>query len=510
MDVRPYLELIEISKRFSQIVAADCVSMTVIPGQIHALLGENGAGKSTLMKVMYGLLQPDSGQYLWDGEVVNGLTPAKAQFMGMGMVHQHFSLIESLTVTENLMLANAESGRHAKRRLMGRLHATEQRYGLVAPADQPVIQLSVGERQRIEILRCLMQERPLKLLLLDEPTAVLTAEEVDRLFAVLRTLTENGVSIVFVTHKLDEVRRFCDRVTVLRAGKVVADVDNAREVSPTELASWMVGENLCVEECQRIRRPNESDRIPRLKVQNLRRSSTSSDSRDLGPIDFEVFAGEIFGIAGVSGNGQKALMALLSGEMVADQAAMIEYEGTPIGLWPVHKRRRLGLRYVPEDRQGEATVSSLSLLDNFLLTRWPAYVSRGRLRFFQAREKMQQIVRRFQVRGGASNASASTLSGGNLQKFILGREMDANPRLLLVSQPTWGIDVASAQLIHRAMIELCERGGAIVVVSEDLDELLRIADRLVVIHQGQLSPVVDTHQLDRRLVGAWLGGHWAH
>lgn len=498
----PRLELVGITKRFPGVVANADVSLSVQPGEIHALLGENGAGKSTLMKMIYGLLEPDAGSLLWDGHELRIEGPLHTRALGMGMVQQHFALLESLTVAENLALTLNRHGHWDPERIAKRVEEAEREYGLRVHARRPVHRLSVGERQRVEILRCLLQEEPLKLLILDEPTAVLTPQESEGLFAILRRLASEGLSILFVSHKLEEVRALCDRVTVLRAGRVVARRETA-QVPVEELASLMVGDAPPPLR-ERVRLAVEPK--VRLSVSDLNLPTSDPHGTALQGISFELRRGEILGLAGVSGNGQQELMAALVGERLSSPRSIV-LDGHPVGRMTVRARRRQGLRYVPEERIGKGVVPELSLIDNALLTRWPRVLRWGWLRLGQARALAQALCDRHQVRHAGINLPAASLSGGNLQKFIMGRELDEVPEVFVVAQPTWGVDVAAARRIQDGLLALREHGSALLVVSDDLDELLLLSDRIAVISDGRVSPVRPVEAMSRAELGQWMGGN---
>ncbi|WP_097460851.1 ABC transporter ATP-binding protein [Mangrovitalea sediminis] len=499
---QPRLELYGITKAFPGVVANADVSLSVHPGEIHALLGENGAGKSTLMKMIYGLLAPDSGSLMWDGREIRIEGPMQARALGMGMVQQHFALLESLTVAENLALTLNRHGRWDPNRIAARIEDAEREYGLKVHARRPVHRLSVGERQRVEILRCLLQEEPLKLLILDEPTAVLTPQEIEGLFAILRRLAADGLSILFVSHKLEEVRGLCDRVTVLRSGRVVARRDTA-DVSVEDLAALMVGD---APPPLRERKPVALEARVRMAVSSLSQSTLDPHGTALQSVNFELRQGEILGLAGVSGNGQQELMAALVGERSSPPEAIL-IDGQAVGKLNVRARRKLGLRYVPEERLGKGAVPELSLIDNVLLTRWAKAMQWGLLRLGQARAAAQSLCDRHDVRHPGVASPAASLSGGNLQKFIMGRELDEAPEILIVAQPTWGVDVAAARRIQDGLLALRERGSALLVISDDLDELLLLSDRIAVMSGGRVSPVCPVASVDRAELGQWMGGN---
>ncbi len=474
----PRLELKGVSKRYAGTLANDNVSLCIGHGRIHAVLGENGAGKSTLMKIIGGALQADSGEMLWQGEPVKMASPAAARRLGIGMVHQHFSLFETVTVAENIAVALDEE--FDLTALAGKIRELGGRYGLHVEPHRLLHHLSVGERQRVEILRALLQDP--KLLILDEPTSVLAPQAATRLFGVLRMLAAAGCSILYVTHKLDEVRELCDSATILRQGRVVALAD-PKQVDSAGLARLMVGAALPA-----VRRTGCSrEPIARLRAVALSTRPPDAFATALRDISLEVCGGEIVGIAGVSGNGQSELASALSGETTGRADAVL-FDGEPVGHLTVAARRARGLACVPEERLGRGAVARMPLTDNTLLTAHAMGLIRGGLiRRARVGALARSIIERFGIKCAGSSAPAQSLSGGNLQKFIVGREVSLSPRVLIASQPTWGVDVAAAAYLRQSLIDLSRSGAALLVFSEELDELLEICDRIAVIHQGRLS-----------------------
>jgi general nucleoside transport system ATP-binding protein len=492
------LELSGITKTYPSVVANDAVSLKVQPGEIHAVLGENGAGKSTLMKIIYGAVQANSGQMQFDGREVQIRNPQEARKLGIAMVFQHFSLFETLTVAENVLLGLDSSQSLAQ--VTQAMTAKASEYGLPIDPLRPVHTLSVGERQRVEIIRALLTNP--KLLILDEPTSVLTPQAVEKLFETLRLLKSQGCSILYISHKLHEIRALCDSCTVMRGGKVVATCTPAQE-SNASLSRMMIGSEPPV----LVHRDVKTGAAV-LQVKALSLPPSDAFAVNLEGITLTVHAGEVLGIAGVSGNGQKELMAAISGEDERVAQAAVLINGQAVGDALPDARRALGLYFVPEERLGRGAVPVMSLAQNVLLTRREAVSSSGWIAPAALRDQAQAIIRRFGVKAGGVNAPARSLSGGNLQKFIMGREMSAQPTLLVVSQPTWGVDVGAAAQIHAEILALASKGCAVLVVSEEIEELFELSDRLQVIAKGRLSPSIARADATVELVGQWMSGLW--
>ena len=485
------LELEHISKQYPAVKANDRVSLRVAPGEIHAVLGENGAGKSTLMKIIYGAVQPDEGTMRWNGQAVQVASPAAARALGISMVYQHFSLFDTLTVAENVWLGLDRAWTLAD--VTRRIGEVAHTYGLDIDAARPVHALSVGERQRVEIVRALLTDP--KLLILDEPTSVLTPQAVDKLFVTLRELARRGCSILYISHKLDEIRALCHRCTVLRGGRVTGEVDPTQETNAS-LSRLMIG----------AEPPPLQHRVAQTGAVALAVKGLCAGA--LQDVHLDVRAGEIVGVAGVSGNGQQALMAALSGEDRNTEPGTVLLLGEPVGGTSPAYRRARGLHLVPEERLCRGAVPSMSLAHNTLLTRGEAVGRGGWLRLGELQQQAAGLIERFRVKAGGPGALAQSLSGGNLQKFIVGREIDARPRVFLVAQPTWGVDVGAASQIRAELLALRDAGCALLVVSEDLDELFELSDRLHVIAGGRLSPSVPTAQASVEQIGQWMSGLW--
>lgn len=493
------LVLKKITKHYPSVVANDDVDLVVRPGEIHAVLGENGAGKSTLMKIIYGVTRPDSGHIVWNGSDVQIANPAAARELGIGMVFQHFSLFDTLTVTENITLGLPSDTRLDE--LGERIIATTRQYGLELDPQRHVHTLSVGECQRVEIVRALLGKP--QLLILDEPTSVLTPQAVDKLFDTLRQLAAEGCSILYISHKLDEIRELCHTCTVLRGGRVTGVCDPRNETDAS-LSRLMIGSEPPV-----ISQHASQLGPVMLSVRDMSLPKAHPFATELRGISFDLCAGEILGVAGVSGNGQQEMLASLSGEDTRIRRDAILLEGVPIGHRSVSWRRTQGLGFVPEERLGRGAVPELSLADNVLLShQTAATVSQGFIRFGAIKKLASAVISRFDVKASGPDAVAQSLSGGNLQKYIIGREVLRRPRILLVAQPTWGVDVGAAAQIRAELVALREAGCAVLVISEELDELFEISDRLVVISKGRMSPSIRTSDASLDLIGQWMSGLW--
>ena len=505
--VQPRLQLTGITKAYPGVVANSNVSLTVMPGQTHAVLGENGAGKSTLMKIIYGSIKPDAGAMYLNGQPVLIRNPKEARAKGISMVFQHFNLFDTMTVAENVWLGLA---RESLQQVTASIVAKANEYGLDIDPLRPVHTLSVGEMQRVEIIRALLT-RP-ELLILDEPTSVLTPQAVEKLFVVLKKLASEGCSILYISHKLHEIRELCSACTassctVLRGGKVTG-VCNPQEESNASLSRLMIGAEPPKLE-HRVQAPGES----RLSVRNLSLEREDQFGVDLDDIQLDVRAGEVVGIAGVSGNGQKELLYALSGEDCRAAMGSIRMGETDVSALHPGARRKLGLHFVPEERLGRGAVPTLSLAHNLLLTRTgsisnPKFAG-GWIQVKKLEAHAASIIKAFNVKAGGPTAVARSLSGGNLQKFIVGREIDAKPTLFIVSQPTWGVDVGAAAQIRGEILALRDAGCAVLVVSEELEELFEVSDRLHVIARGKLSPSVPMAEATVEKIGEWMSGLWS-
>jgi general nucleoside transport system ATP-binding protein len=495
----PLLQTIGLTKRYGTFLANDAIDIDIWPRQIHALLGENGAGKSTLVKTIYGLIQPSDGEMRWRGERMVLSGPSEARQRGIGMVFQHFSLFDNLTVAENVALGL--DGRESFKDMAARLEQVSRLYGLPLDPRREVWQLSVGERQRIEIVRALMQDP--KFLILDEPTAVLTPQEADQLFIVLERLKAEGRAILYISHKLEEVKRLCDTATILRGGKKVSTC-NPKSETAASLARMMVGT-----EIKEVKAPAAREiTVPRLVVNDLSLEPHDAHGVRLQHISLELKGGEILGIAGVAGNGQDELFAALSGERRAQDPGTVVIEGIAAGHLSITQRRKLGAAFVPEERLGHGTAPRMKLSENALLTGHAAsgMVKHGFVNTAATLATVDRATETFDVRKAKRDPEAASLSGGNLQKFVVGREILRNPAVLVVSQPTWGVDAGAAAVIRQALIDLASAGAAVLVTSQDLDELAEIADRIAVMFHGHLSDALPRAEATRERLGLLMGG----
>lgn len=483
-----------LGKSYPGVRANDNISFSVGAGQIHALLGENGAGKSTLVKMIYGLVRPDEGRMMLLDAPHAPADPRAARAAGVAMVFQHFSLFDALTVAENIALGMENPPPRAD--LARRIAQVSQAYGLPLQPGRRIATLSAGERQRVEILRCLLQNP--RLLIMDEPTSVLTPQEAEILFATLRQLAQGGTAILYISHKLDEIRSHCDHATILRQGRVVGTVD-PRAHTARELAALMVGAEMRV-----IDRSGRAPGKPVLAVSGL---STTLGGMALRDVNLTLRAGEILGIGGVAGNGQEELLSALSGE-IPTAPGTVTLAGTDLSRASPETRRRAGLLAAPEDRLGHAAVPGFSLTENTLLTAASRQnlVRGGIIDQGAARRYAERVIAAFDVRTPGPGTAAGALSGGNLQKFVIGREVMGQPRVLVVNQPTWGVDAGAAAQVRQALLDLAAKGAGVIVISQDLDELLELSDRFCALNQGRLSDPRPTEGLTIGEIGLMLGG----
>lgn len=497
----PVLEIEGVSKRFGSNLANDDISMTLAKGEVVALLGENGAGKTTLMSILFGHYMPDAGRILIDGAELPKGNPRAAIRAGVGMVHQHFSLAPNLTVLENVMTGTEKlwswrSGTSAARK---KLLAISQRFGLKVDADARLGDLSVGEQQRVEILKALYNDA--RILILDEPTAVLTNIEAEKLFTTLKEMARQGLSLIFISHKLDEVMAAADRIVVLRGGKMVAE-RKASKTSKAELAELMVG--------RRVARPVREPSTPGVVALEAADVTVKVDGVErLKSVSFRLREGEILGIIGVSGNGQAALAHLLSGTLSRTSGDLLLF-GEPIGNPGVADVVGAGIGRIPEDRNEEGVIGEMAIWENAVLERIssPAFSRRGLVKRRVGMAFAKEIIDQFDVRGGSPASRARLLSGGNMQKLILGRNLHRRPRILIAAQPARGLDEGAVAAVHARLLEARRQGTAVLLISEDLDEVIALADRIQAIVGGRLSPTVEAGDADARRLGLMMAGEW--
>ncbi len=493
----PLLSLQGLTKAYPGVVANDQVSFDIGEGEVHALLGENGAGKSTLVKMIYGLVKPDSGTMLLRGQPFAPPEPRAARADGIAMVFQHFSLFDALNVAENIALGMENPPPMGD--LASRIREVSETYGLPLDPYRTVGDLSAGERQRVEIIRCLLQDP--KLLIMDEPTSVLTPQEVEILFETLNKLRSEGTSILYISHKLEEIRTLCDHATILRLGKNVGECVPA-ETSARDMAEMMVGSTL-----QTPERGGREFGDVALDVSGLSVPSPSEFGTALRNVHMTVRKGEVLGIGGVAGNGQDELLGVLSGEILTTADA-IKFNGQKIGKLGPTARRKLGVLTAPEERLGHAAAPDMSLTENALLTGSvrEGLENNGFLKWTDTKNFAEKIIKAFDVRTPGPENAARSLSGGNLQKFVIGREVLQNPDVLVVNQPTWGVDAAAAASIRQAILDLAAKGTAVICISQDLDELMEISDSFAALNEGRLSAPRPTTGLTVDEIGLMMGG----
>ncbi len=497
---RGLLRVEGLTKAYPGVIANSDVSFAIAAGEVHALLGENGAGKSTLVKMIYGLVSPDSGTMMLGGKSYAPTKPGQARAAGVGMVFQHFSLFEALNVAENVALGMDNPPKlHA---LAAKITEVSNAYGLPLNPARMVGDLSAGERQRVEIIRCLLQDP--KLLIMDEPTSVLTPQEVDILFKTLRQLASEGTAILYISHKLEEIRSLCDEATILRRGTVVATC-TPRERTAREMAELMVGAVLTPPE--RGAPKVWPDAKAALEVTGLSVNSPIPFGTSLKSVSFSVRRGEVLGIAGVAGNGQDELLLALSGELKS-APDMVQSFGVPLGKHGPNQRRELGFVSAPEDRLGHAAAPDMSLVENAFLTGTirKGLTKSGFIDWGASRTFAEEVIAEYDVRTPGSGVAARALSGGNLQKFVIGRELSQTPDVIVINQPTWGVDAAAAAAIRQSILNRASDGAAVVVISQDLDELLEISDRFAVLNEGQLTMPRPVKGLTIDEIGLMMGG----
>ena len=493
------LDIKNISKSFPRVIANNKVTFGIKKNSVHAILGENGAGKSTFVKILYGLLEPDQGSIEYNKKPFKINSPAEARKNGIGMVFQHFSLFESLSVRENLILGIDETMSYSN--LEKKLENISSQYNLPLDLDAPITSLSAGEKQRVEIVRILLQDP--QILIMDEPTSVLTPQEVESLFVTLNALVKEGRTILYITHKLEEVISICDTVTIMRNGEVI-DTSSTSNFTAKSLATKMLGQKLDDLKTSYDHIKDEYN----FEVNNISCEFNDPFLTDLKNISFKVRVGEIYGIAGVAGNGQSELMDILTGENVNITSGEIIFYKNKIQSLGPQKRRDLSISFVPENRLGHSAVPELSLSENILLSQFPKnnFLKNGIILKNNIDDYANNVIKDFNVITPGNDAKASSLSGGNLQKYVIGREISSNPKMLIISHPTWGIDAGAEHSIRESLITLSQNGTSIIVISQDLDELIEITHKISVIYNGKLSNSYKTNEVEIEKIGLLMGG----
>ncbi len=496
------IEMLNITKDFPGIRANDNITLQLRRGEIHALLGENGAGKSTLMSILFGLYQAEEGEIRKDGKPVQVRDPNDANALGIGMVHQHFKLVHNFTVLENIVLG-VETTQHGMLRMeeaRQKVMALSQQYGLLIKPDALIEDITVGMQQRVEILKMLYRDN--EILIFDEPTAVLTPQEIDELMRIMRSLAAEGKSILFITHKLAEIMAVADRCTVLRKGKYIGTVD-VKSSSPQELAEMMVGRKVDFKIDKTPAQPGESA----LRVRGLSVEGSQGDKKAVNNVSFDVHKGEIVCIAGIDGNGQSELVYAITG--LLPSTGEIKLNDVAIDHQPIRKRNTAGLAHIPEDRHKHGLVLDYDLQQNLSLKRYKTeeMQRRGLIRFDKVRAYAEELIDRFDIRSGQGPVtSARSMSGGNQQKAIIAREIDINPEVLIAVQPTRGLDVGAMLYIHEQLVRVRDEGKAILLISLELDEVFQLADRILVIYEGEIVAELDPKQTTPQELGLYMSG----
>ncbi|MCP3762048.1 ABC transporter ATP-binding protein [Domibacillus sp. A3M-37] len=495
------IEMLGIRKEFNGFVANDDITLQLAKGEIHALLGENGAGKSTLMNVLFGLYQPEAGEIRVNGQNVLITNPNKANDLGIGMVHQHFMLVDTFTVTENIVLGNEPKkfGTVNMKQAEQKVRELSEQYGLAVDPTAKIADISVGMQQRVEILKTLY--RGAEILIFDEPTAVLTPQEIKELIQIMRALIKEGKSIILITHKLKEIMEVCDRVTVIRKGKGIGTV-NVSETNPNHLASLMVGRDVTFT-------TEKADAVPEQNVLEIRGLSVN-DSRGVQAVrdlDLNVRAGEIVGICGVDGNGQTELIEAITGLRKVSSGA-VTLNGKNITSYKPRKVAESGVAHIPQDRHKHGLVLDYPIGVNMVLQTYyqKPFSKAGIMNYKEVYKKANTLIEEFDVRTPSETTLARALSGGNQQKAIIGREVDRDPDLLIAAQPTRGLDVGAIEFIHRRLIEQRDKGKAVLLLSFELDEIMNVSDRIAVIYEGQIVAVVDPKETTEQELGLLMAG----
>jgi general nucleoside transport system ATP-binding protein len=495
--LQPFIELRGLTKRFGSLLGNENVNMSLYAGEALALLGENGAGKTTLTKMLYGMYQPDAGDIYINTRVVKLRSPADAINNGIGFVSQHFSLAPSLTVTENVVLGREGGSVLNQKNLQAEVEATAKRYGLTIKANALVGDLSVGEQQRVEILKALY--RDCKLLILDEPTAVLTPQDVESLFATLRQLQKQGLAVIIITHKLNEALSISQRVVVLRRGVIVGTL-NAKDTTKEELAKLMVGRDAAL-----VSRQLDTPKVPEAKALLSLKNVTVKDKRgleQLSDISFNLHAGEVVGIAAVAGNGQSELVHVLTG-MLQPTSGKLSRNGQHVSLTS-QNAVGLGIGRIPEERM-KAVVSDLTVAENLVLEQLSSFTTTGQINHQAILESAEKLIKDFQIKAAPTD-KVRTLSGGNIQKIILARTLSRNPQVIIAAQPTRGLDIGATEYVHQKLLGQKQKGAAILLTSEDLDEVLRLSDRILIMYAGKIVGEFSSEEANVNTIGLLMAG----
>ena len=491
------LKISNVSKIYPGCVANDNVSLEFVSGKIYALLGENGAGKSTLVKVLSGVIIPDEGEIFLNKNILKLKSPIDAKKNDIGMVFQHFNLFETLSVFENLIIDSDETGESLRKKIQSIM----KKYNFSVNLDVPVLNLSAGQKQKVEIIRCLIRNP--KVLIMDEPTSVLTEQETSELFLSLKKFSEEGILIIYITHKLKEVIQLCDEVAVMRKGKLVS-VSQIKDENIESLANKMVGQNL-----KKVKKKksttSSSDKL--FKIKNLNFTSEDPFETNLENINFSVNRGECLGIAGISGNGQSELFQILSGEIISEKDS-IKFMNSFIGDLNPQERREYLMAFSPEDRLEQAAIPQMKIFENVALNNFKSsnFFNNGLINEHRIKEHAKKIISDFNVNTDNIELKSQFLSGGNLQKLIIGRELITSPDLLICFNPTWGLDVGAINYIHETLIKINEQNKSIILISTDTDELLKLSDKISVIHKGKLSKIMNADEVTSEKLGILMGG----
>ena len=491
------LKISNVTKVYPGCIANDNVSLEFNSGKIYALLGENGAGKSTLVKILSGVIIPDEGEIFLNKNILKLNSPLDAKKNDIGMVFQHFNLFETLSVFENLIIDSDET----KENLRERIESIMKKYNFSINLDVPVLNLSAGQKQKVEIIRCLIRNP--KVLIMDEPTSVLTEQETSELFLSLKKFSEEGILIIYITHKLKEVMKLCDEVAVMRKGKLVS-ISQIKEENIESLANKMVGQDL-----KMVKKKKSaliySDRL--IKINDLNFTSEDPFETNLKNINFEVNRGECLGIAGISGNGQSELFQILSGEIISERNS-IEFNKNFIGDLNPQERRKYLMAFSPEDRLEQAAIPQMKIFENVALNNFKSsnFFNNGLINESRIKEHAKKIITDFNVNTDNIELKSQFLSGGNLQKLIIGRELITSPDLLICFNPTWGLDVGAINYIHETLIKINDQNKSIILISTDTDELLKLSDKISVIHKGKLSKVMNSDEVTSEKLGMLMGG----